>query len=197
MIEESQKPEIVTVPRTIYVNFFDGINEAKVKAFMAIISEIIAKQKPDILHFLFSSPGGSVNAGIVFYNFLRALPVEVVMHNTGTVDSIGTVIFLSGARRYAAPQSTFLFHGVQQMFQAGTSLSHVQMVERLSMIKEDENKIAGIVASRSRLTEKEVRELFHQGESKNVSFAKEKGIINEILEPVIPKDAPFITVNLN
>ena len=78
-----------------------------------------------------------------------------------------------------------------------TTMTHPQLLERLSTVKQDENKIAGIVASRSSLLEKEVRELFHQGESKDLTFAKDKGIIHEVREPVIPKDAPFITMNLN
>jgi ATP-dependent protease ClpP protease subunit len=184
-------------PKTIYINFFDGINESKVKAMMGMLSQIVAQNRPETLYFLFSSPGGSVDAGIVLYNFLRALPVEIIMHNTGSVGSIGTVIFLAGAKRYAAPQSTFLFHGVQTLFPANTTMTHPQLFERLSTVKQDENKIAGIVASRSNLTEKEVRELFHQGESKDLDFAKDKGVIHEIREPAIPKDAPFITMNLN
>lgn len=192
-----EKPQTPTVGSTIYINFYDGINEAKVKTLMALLSDVVAKHKPDTLYFLFSSPGGSVTAGIVLYNFLRALPVEIVMHNTGSIDSIGTVIYLAGAKRYAALHSTFLFHGVAFAFAAGLQLSHVQLTERLSMLRQDENKISGIIASRCKLTEQEIRQLFHQGESKDVTFAKEKGIIDDARDPVIPKDAPFITVNLN
>ena len=65
------------------------------------------------------------------------------------------------------------------------------------MVRQDENKIAGTIASRSTLSGEEIRKLFHQGESKDLAFAEEKGIIHEIREPDIPKDAPFITVNLN
>ena len=192
-----QPPPHPSPPKTIYINFFDGINEAKVKALMAMLSDIVARQKPDILYFLFSSPGGAVGAGIVLYNFLKALPVEIVMHNTGSVDSIGTVIFLAGSRRYAAVHSTFLFHGVQLNFQGGGQLNHVQLLERLSMLKQDESKIAGIIAERTSLTEHEIKQLFHQGESKDSAFAKAKGIIHESKDPLIPKDAPFVTVNLN
>ena len=149
------------------------------------------------LYFLFSSPGGQVNAGIVLYNFLRALPVEIVMHNTGAVDSIGTVIFLAGAKRYAALHSTFLFHGVKSIFGANTQLSHVQLYEQLSMLKQDEGKIAGIIAERSQLTMRDIKKLFHQGESKDIAFAKDKGIIHEVKDAAIPKDAPFVTINLN
>ena len=39
---------------TIYVNYFDSINDAKTKALMAICSDIVANQKPRSLYFLFS-----------------------------------------------------------------------------------------------------------------------------------------------
>jgi ATP-dependent Clp protease, protease subunit len=183
--------------KTIYINYFDGINESKVKALMAICSDIVASQRPDTLYFLFSSNGGSVNAGIALYNFLRALPVEIVMHNTGSIDSIATVIFLAANKRYAALHSTFLFHGVQLNFPQGAVLNHTQLQERVSMIKQDENKIAGIIAARTTLSEGEIRQLFHQGEAKDLTFAIEKGIIHEAKDAAIPKDAPFMTVNLN
>jgi len=190
-------PVQIQTPKVIYINFFDGVNESKVKTLMGMLSQMVATNKPETLYFLFSSPGGSVDAGIVLYNFLRALPVEIIMHNTGTVASIGTVIYMAGAKRYAAPQSTFLFHGVQTTFAPGVAMSHPQLLERLSMVRQDENKIAGIIASRSTLSGEEIRKLFHQGESKDLAFAQEKGIIHEIREANIPKDAPFITVNLN
>src|SRR5881396_644821 len=98
---EPSSPTAVPEPKTIYINYFDGINEAKVKVLMAVCSELIGKQHPDQLYFLFSSNGGSINAGITFYNFLRALPTEIVMHNIGSIDSIATVIFLAGEKRFA------------------------------------------------------------------------------------------------
>ena len=179
--------QIIQHPKIIYINFYDGINEAKVKTLMSLLSDVVARQKPETLYFLFSSPGGVVGAGIVLYNFLKALPVEIVMHNTGSVDSIGTVIFLAGAKRYAAIHSSFLFHGVQLNFAAGGQLSHPQLVERLSMVKQDESKIAGIISERTRLTPVDIKELFHQGESKDATFAKDKGIIHESPTPLFPQ----------
>lgn len=182
---------------TIYVNYFDSINEAKAKGLMAICSDIVAKQKPKSIYFLLSSTGGLVNAGVTLYNFLRSLPVEVVMHNTGAIDSIANVVFLAAAKRYAARHSSFLFHGITWNFQQGAALTFSQLQESVSSFKREEGKIAGIIAERSKLTEPEIRELFLQGESKDLQFAIDKGIIHEIREPAIPKDAPLITVNLN
>jgi ATP-dependent Clp protease, protease subunit len=182
---------------TIYVNYFDGIDESKTKALMAVCSDIVAKQKPHTIYFLFSSGGGSVNAGITLYNFLRALPVEIVMHNVGSIDSIANVIFMAASKRYAAPHSSFLFHGISWNFAAGASQTFNQLTETISVFKREEDKIASIVAERTKMTEAEIRELFRQGESKDLQFAIEKGIIHEVRAAAIPKDAPLITVNLS
>jgi ATP-dependent protease ClpP protease subunit len=182
---------------TIYVNYFDSINDSKTKALMAICSDIVAKQKPRTIYFLLSSVGGQVNAGITLYNFLRSLPAEIVMHNTGSIDSIANVVFLAASKRYAAKHSSFLFHGIIWNFAQGAALTFSQLQESVSAFKREEAKISGIIAERSNLTEAEIRELFLQGESKDLQFVIDKGIIHEIREPVIPKDAPLITVNLN
>lgn len=184
-------------PKVVYINYFDGINDAKTKVLMAVCSEILVKHKPDCLYFLFSSNGGNVNAGITLYNFLKALPVEVVMHNTGSIDSIATVIFMAGSKRYAARHSTFLFHGIATQFEAKTSVDRTKFKEFLSALEQDENKIAGIIAGTTKLSEEEIRGLFLQGESKDLTFAMDKSVIQEIRDPSIPKDAVVISLNLN
>jgi ATP-dependent protease ClpP protease subunit len=184
-------------PETIYVNYFDTIDESKAKALMAICSDIVAKQKPKNIYFLFSSNGGGVNAGITLYNFLRALPAKIVMHNVGSIDSIANVIFLAASERYAAVHSSFLFHGISWGFGSGASLTFTQLTETLSIFKREEDKIASIMAERTRMNEAEIRELFRQGESKDLRFAVDKGVIHDIRPAAIPKDAPLITVNLS
>ncbi len=76
--------------KVFYINYFDGIDDQKVKSLMSICSDVLSQQKPDTLYFLFASGGGYVNAGIVLHNFLRSVPAKVVMHNTGIIDSIAT-----------------------------------------------------------------------------------------------------------
>jgi ATP-dependent Clp protease protease subunit len=189
-------PRVPVNPDVVYINFFDGINEAKVKVLMAVCAEVVSKQNPKQLYFLISSNGGSVNAGITLYNFLRALPVEIVMHNIGSIDSIATVIFLAGEKRFAAAHSTFLFHGIQTNFAEKTSLNMSKYKELLSRLTLDEKKISGIVAERSKLTEAEVGALFLQGESKDLSFALEKNLIQQVSNPTIPANSTIISLNL-
>jgi ATP-dependent protease ClpP protease subunit len=182
--------------KTIYVNFFDAITDAKVKSIMAAVSEVINQQKPDVIYCLLSSSGGQVEAGITLYNFLRSLPIEIIMHNTGSIDSIANVVFLAANTRYASVHSSFLFHGVIWNFAPNAALNRGQLAEILSGLGASETKIQGVITERTKLTPEEVRALFAQGECKDPSFALSKGIVSEIKNPAIPKDVPILSFNM-
>jgi len=109
--------------KVIYVNYCDEISMVKVKAIMGALSEIINREKPDTIYCLFSSSGGHVESGIALYNFLRALPVGIIMHNTGSIDSIANIVFLAADTRYSSVHSSFLFHGINWNFGANISLN--------------------------------------------------------------------------
>jgi len=180
---------------TTYLSYYDVINEQKTRSLMEACAQAIARTTPDQLYFLFSSTGGSVDAGIALYNYLRALPVPLVMHNTGSIDSIANVIFLAADKRYAAPHSSFLLHGLTWTFAQGATLTWTQLQETTGSFRGAEGRMIGIIQERTTLSEPELRALFHQGETKDLDFAKAKGIIQDILPPKVPPDAPFFALN--
>ncbi len=185
------------IQKTVYINYYDKIDLNRVKVIMAICSEIVAKENPDVLYFFFASQGGQVDAGIVLYNFLQSLPVKIVMHNTGSIDSIANVIFMAGEERIASPHSTFLFHGVTMEFGGPIALSLPQLKEMTDRIKKNHATIAGIICENTKMSQDEIEKLFLEGETKDVVFATEKGIINKVELPQIPKDATFVSININ
>jgi ATP-dependent protease ClpP protease subunit len=194
----NNQPPLPNVPTgTFYVNFFDEINDQTVRGLMALCSDIIGKAKPAALYFGFSSPGGSVAAGITLYNFLKGLPVELIMHNTGSVDSIATAIFLAAGKRYACPHSKFLFHGVGMGFPRDSRFNRSQLREYLSGLENDETRIRELVVERTKLSGSELIDLFTQGEAKDTTYALEKGVISEIKPFEIPTGTPFITANFS
>jgi ATP-dependent Clp protease protease subunit len=175
---------------TVYLVFNDAINDQTVNRFIHLTSKAIAEYQPKTLYFLFSSTGGFVTSGVALYNYLRALPQETVMHNTGSIDSIANAVFLSGQKRFASPASVFLLHGISWTFGQQTTLSYSQMQETLGRFDAAEQLTAKIIGERTSLTAAEVRALFRQGESKNPQFALEKGMIHEIREVKIQQGAP-------
>lgn len=182
---------------TYYVNFLGGINDQTCQRIMAVCAEIVSGRKHDTIYFLFASGGGSVESGVALYNYLRALPINLVMHNTGAIDSIATVVFHAAETRFASPHSTFLFHGVTWGFGPGQTVTRPQLEEIRSNIIEAENKIAKILPTRCKLTEEEIRKLFAQGETKDSTFAVDKAIVQAVNEPRVPANAPIASLFFN
>jgi len=183
--------------KTIYMNYYEQIDQGRVKVLMSFLTNLVAKNDPGTLYFLYSSTGGDVNAGIVLYNFLRALPVKVVMHNTGAIDSIATVVFLAGEERYAAKHSSFLLHGVTSTFPEKHTLGLTQAREIVSRMEQDQKKIAGIIGEHTKLSLDAIEKLLIQGEAKGSQFAKNEGFIDSIREPSIPKGEAILTITHN
>ena len=176
-------------PKIIYINYFYEIQPQRVFPFINFCTQLFQQHRPDILQMNISSPGGSVAAGMILHNYIKSLPCKLIMHNIGSVDSIATIVFLSGEERYANPNSSFLFHGIVTNFPAQTSMTMFQLKERLSGLEVDQNKISNAITELTRISKTELDELFLQGEVKSPEFALEKGFIHEIKEMVLPKDA--------
>jgi ATP-dependent protease ClpP protease subunit len=102
------------------------------------------KMKTGIINFkiLISSLGGTVFHGLSAYNYLKGLPVNIITHNFGSVDSIGVVLCCGGLKRLSVPQARFLIHGVSNTFHQNTSLEEKQLEETLKALKIDIENIA-------------------------------------------------------
>jgi len=96
---------------SVFVSFSAEIAPQTTETLIAVLGEQ-ANKGVDEVCLMISTPGGSVMNGLNLYDVLRALPLKLVTHNVGNVDSIGNAIFLAGEERYACPHSTFMFHGV-------------------------------------------------------------------------------------
>ena len=64
----------------------------------------------ETVHLAFSSNGGYVADGIYLHNHIRALPLHVVIYNTGSVSSIAVSVFLAAAERYCSSHAMFMIH---------------------------------------------------------------------------------------
>lgn len=128
--------------------------------------------------------------GMTIYNVARALPFKLITWNMGNVDSIGNVIFLAGAERYACPLSTFMFHGVGFDVGGGLRMEEPFLRERLDTIEADHKRIGSIIGRYSALDEGDVVNLFEKASTKDAPWAESVGIINAIREPQIPAGVP-------
>jgi ATP-dependent protease ClpP protease subunit len=179
--------------QTVYVLFSAEINPSTTEALLATMAQC-ANQGVQEVQLILSTPGGSVMNGLNAYNVLRGLPFRLTTHNAGNVDSIGNAVFLAGETRYAAPHSTFMFHGVGFDIAAGFRLEEKLLRERLDSVLADQKRIGSIIQERTQLTTEQVEALFREAQTKDAAYAASTGIVHEIRDVDIPPGASIVSL---
>lgn len=180
-------------PQTVYVSFSAEIIPHTTESLLATCSNL-SNQGVKQIYLLLSTPGGSVMHGMNLYNVLRALPVELITHNVGNVDSIGNAIFLAGAKRYACPHSTFMFHGVGFDVNQPTRFEEKFLRERLDGITSDQKRIGSVIKERTKIGDDQIAALFLEMQTKDAAFAASCGIVDEIRDVKIPTGSPIVSL---
>ena len=181
------------VPERIYVSFSAEINASTAEALIALISNHVNQGVKEV-YLMLSTPGGTVMNGLNLYNVLRALPVKLITHNVGNVDSIGNAIFLSGQERYACAHSTFMFHGVGFDIKSNHRFEEKSLREHLGSILADQKRIGSIIEEKTKLKPAQIRSLFKEARTKDADYARSVGIIHDIRDVAIPSGAPVYSL---
>jgi len=181
---------------THYVSFSAEIVPQTTEQLIAVFANLTNNGASEI-HLLLTTPGGSVMHGITLYNTLRSLPVKVVTHNMGNVDSIGNVIFLAGDELNACPNSTFMFHGVGFDVTTPVRLEEKRLREHLGSIGSDHRRIGGIIVEHTSLNEEQVVDLFVEARTKDAAWATEVGMVHTVSKPEIPAGVPIHSLVFN
>jgi ATP-dependent protease ClpP protease subunit len=179
--------------QAVYVSFVRPINSDTASPLLNACNQVVnsgARQ----LNLLLSSPGGQIDPGFAIYNQLIALPIELITHNIGSIDSTANIIFLCGIRRLSCANSTFLFHGIHWLFPSPTEVIKPKLMEIVSSLQAAENRMRDVIVSKSSLTIQEVDVFFAEGANKDAPFALSKGIIHAIEEVNIPPNTQIIQV---
>jgi ATP-dependent protease ClpP protease subunit len=179
----------------VYLSFSGEISAGSSQSLIATLSEC-CNQNVKRAYLMLSTPGGSVMHGMNLYNVLRALPIELTIHNVGNVDSIGNVVFLAGGKRYACAHSTFMFHGVGFDMDGKQRLEEKLLREQLETVHAEHKRIGAVIQERSRLGDAAVQELFLEQQTKDATFAAKYGIVDEIRDIHIPAGVPIISLDL-
>ena len=178
--------------KEVYVSFSAEVNPTSTEGLLRACSEL-SNKGADAIHLMLTTPGGSVMHGFNIFHVLRALPCEIVTYNVGAVNSIGNVVFLAGDRRYAAEESTFMFHGVGFNVDGKVRLDERVLVERLDGLRADQRKIAQVLHDRASFPDTtEIEKLFLNAATGDAQFAKDRGIIDEIRQAKVPKGTTVI-----
>lgn len=178
-----------------YIRFMALVNSNSAERLISIIDNKV-KNRYTKINLLISSPGGSVFHGLSIYNFLRGLPIEIVTHNFGSVDSIGVILFCAGKERYCVPHARFLIHGVTYQTQGNIpmSLDEKHLEEKLKGLQIDQSNIARVIADTTNKTQKEIENDMHDRTTLDPGTAKEYGLVTKIKSELLPVDAEFYSV---
>jgi ATP-dependent Clp protease protease subunit len=140
------------------------------------------------LQILFSSAGGAVDEGFALYNFLRALPLKLTMHAIGYVDSIALVVFLAGEERFCTQDSTFMFHDFSWGVPNGISQTRGQWADLHDSLDRSAIRSQDVLKLRTSFTDEDLKsfKLYEKTSIQGASFAKEKGIVDNVQDVTIP-----------
>ncbi len=179
-------------PPVHYVSFMAGVNESTAQRLLDVVVQEVQKGAKTI-YLVLSTPGGAVREGIALYNILTGLPCEIVTHNVANVDSIGNVLFLAGAKRYASPNATFMFHGVGFDVKQAVRIEQKNAKELIDGIHAETKKIADVIEDRATFPNRgEIEQLFLEASTRDANYAKSHNIIHEVRDLQVPVGSPFL-----
>src|SRR5690242_21224742 len=96
-------------PKLAWFGFTGMIEPGGVGRISAALNAA-ANDGVETVHLSFSSNGGYVADGIYLHNHIRALPLHLVIYNTGSVGSIAVSAFLAAPERYCSRHAMFMIH---------------------------------------------------------------------------------------
>ena len=131
------------------VHFIGPINHSSACTIRNLCLQALQSGASEIeLHL--STEGGNMTAGFALYFFLKSLPLPLITHNIGSVESIGVVIFLAGQKRYACPGTRFLVHPLHWGFGDLVAADHARVTEWRECLDFDAERYAAIFEEATR-----------------------------------------------
>ena len=144
------------------------------------------------VHLAFSSNGGYVADGIYLHNHIRALPLRLVIYNTGSVGSIAVSVFLAAAERYCSKHAMFMIHPTVMPSQEGMTSERLQ--SSLNAALADDTRTENILRERAAIPE----EILVARRFKDVYITPKEaviyGLVHGVKEFSLPKGNQIIQI---
>jgi ATP-dependent protease ClpP protease subunit len=168
--------------RVVYFGFAGLIEPASVSKIAASINS--AANNGEDVYLCLSSAGGLVQDGIYLYNHLRALPIQIAVHNTGTVASIAVALFCGAERRLCSKHGIFLIHPTSINSAGGRSAEQLKtgVVSALA----DDKRTEDILRDRTRMPNQLLRKRRVGDVWITPDVALKYGLIHRIEEFLLP-----------
>ncbi len=146
----------------------------------------------DTVHLAFSSNGGYVADGVYLYNHIRALPLHLVIYNTGSVGSIAVSVFLAAGERYCSNHAMFMIHPTTMGHSDGMSARRLQST--LDAALADDDRTDNILRERSRIPAEVLASRRHSEVYIAPAEARAYGIVDAVREFALPKGHQIVQI---
>ena len=143
------------------------------------------------VHLSFSSNGGYVADGIYLHNHIRALPLHLVIYNTGSVGSIAVSVFLAADERYCSSHAMFMVHPTT-MSAEGMSARRLQST--LDAALADDDRTDNILRQYSSIPEDVLAARRYSEIYIAPSRALDYGIVHGVREFALPKGQHIVQI---
>ena len=139
------KPDTAQKKRAYYG--FTGLIDPGSVTRIASALNLAVNNNVDEIYLCLSSTGGLVADGIYLYNHIRGLPAKVIIHNTGTVASIATAIYVAADIKYCSQHGVFMIHPTE--FQPQANMRAEQLQSLLDAALADDQRTENILRERA------------------------------------------------
>lgn len=146
----------------------------------------------EVAHLAFSSNGGFVADGIYLYNHIRALPLHLVLYNTGSVGSIAVAVFLAADERYCSRHAMFMVHPTTMGGHEGMTARRLQST--LDAALADDDRTDNILRERARIPTEILGARRHSEIHISPDQALEFGLVKGMREFSLPKGQQIVQI---
>jgi len=177
-------------PGGCYIGFNAAFDRKASEQLVSVCGEAMRNGFSEITLCL-SSIGGLLDHAYYAYNILEALPLKIITHNIGNVQSAANLIFVSGDERYSAPGSTFFFHNTGFDAESGQRMTGPFISEKLKAIAYEDRRSAEIYAEKTGRPIESVSEWQNTELVMDTHGAIKNGLIHAVKPLTIPEGAFF------
>ena len=169
--------------RIVYYGFTGLIDPASATRIASAFNQAV-NDECDEIYLCLSSTGGYIADGVFLYNHIMGLPVKVTIHNTGSVMSIATALYVAAKCRHCSKHGAFMLHPTAMPAQEPMQTEQLQ--SSLTAALADDERTENILRERTRipdatLSERRFKEVYITSEK-----AVEFGLVHRVLEFSLP-----------
>jgi ATP-dependent Clp protease, protease subunit len=174
---------------THYFEFVGPIDEANARNVMACL-QLAVNSGSRKIHLSICSPGGRTLSGMLLYNHLKRLPVELTTHNSAFVESAAVMMYLAGAKRTTNPISKFMLHRPTQKLPPTSDYTADYLQFIASGLRYDETAMRKVLQEETKMEITDLETVFRiAGINYQSEDAVKLGIAHSIEFPIRPPGA--------